>query len=41
VRVHADAGDWLVVLVRGKKPMFPLRRAGALPFAFTNPIWVK
>jgi hypothetical protein len=35
------SGDWLVAVVRGDKPMKPLYRDGAKPFAFTNPIFVR
>jgi hypothetical protein len=34
-------GDWILVIARGTKPMSYLYRAGARPFAFTNPIWVE
>lgn len=34
-------GDWIVAVARGKKPMTALHRAGAMPFAFTNPIRVE
>jgi hypothetical protein len=34
-------GDWILVVARGTKPMSYLYRAGAKPFAFTNPIWVE
>ncbi len=33
-------GEWLVAIARGLRPMTYLHRAGALPFGFTNPIWV-
>lgn len=33
--------DWVIAIARGKKPMTYLYRAGATPFAFTNPIFVK
>lgn len=33
-------GDWIVAIVRGRKPMTHLHRSGATPFAFTNPIFV-
>lgn len=36
-----EKGDWVVAIVRGERPMTPLRRPGALPFAFTNPIRVE
>lgn len=35
------AGDWIVVVARGEREMRFLPRAGAKPFAFTNPVWVK
>jgi hypothetical protein len=35
------AGDWVVTVVRGERPMEYLARAGAKPFAFTNPVWIK
>ncbi len=35
------AGDWVIAIVRGTKPMTFLHRYGALPFAFTNPIWAR
>jgi len=34
-------GDWVIAIARGKKPMAYLYRQSALPFAFTNPIFVK
>jgi hypothetical protein len=46
VRLEATAeitlapGDWVVAVVRGDAPMTPLERAGAKPFAFTNPVRV-
>jgi hypothetical protein len=39
--VTASSGDWLLAIARGQKPMKHLYRPGALPFAFTNPVWVK
>jgi lambda repressor-like predicted transcriptional regulator len=33
-------GEWLVAIARGSKPMTYLHRSGALPFGFTNPIWI-
>jgi hypothetical protein len=33
-------GEWLVAIARGSKPMTYLHRGGALPFGFTNPIWI-
>ncbi|MBK8251198.1 MAG: PHP domain-containing protein [Polyangiaceae bacterium] len=35
------ADDWVIAIARGKKPMAYLYRSGALPFGFTNPIFVK
>ena len=35
------SGDWIIAIARGNKPMTWLHRYGALPFAFTNPIWVR
>ena len=34
-------GEWVVAVARGSKPMTYLHRGGALPFGFTNPIWVN
>jgi hypothetical protein len=34
-------GEWLVAIARGSKPMTHLHRSGALPFGFTNPIWIE
>jgi hypothetical protein len=34
-------GDFVTAVVRGSKAMFYLYRAGARPFAFTNPVWVQ
>jgi hypothetical protein len=34
-------GDWIIAVARGRKPMKHLHREGALPFGFTNPIWVE
>lgn len=43
--IHVDRalqkGDWVLAVARGSKPMSHLYRAGARPFAFTNPIWVE
>ena len=33
-------GEWVVAIARGSKPMTYLHRRGALPFGFTNPIWI-
>ena len=35
------AGDWVIAIARGTKPMTYLYRQTATPFAFTNPIFVK
>jgi hypothetical protein len=40
-RMALRSGDWIIAIVRGNKPMTFLHRAGALPFAFTNPIRVR
>src|SRR5262249_52375113 len=34
-------GDFVLAIARGSKPMDFLYRSGALPFGFTNPIWVR
>jgi len=34
-------GDWVVATARGSKPMTFLYRSGAIPFGFTNPIFVN
>jgi hypothetical protein len=34
-------GEWVAAIARGSKPMTYLHRSGALPFGFTNPIWVN
>lgn len=34
-------GSYLIAIARGSRPMTHLHRAGARPFAFTNPIWVE
>jgi hypothetical protein len=39
--VPLRSGDWIIAIARGNKPMTWLHRYGALPFAFTNPIWVR
>ena len=41
VRKSLARGDWVIAIARGKKPMTHLHRPNALPFAFTNPIWVE
>ncbi|MEP7125624.1 MAG: CehA/McbA family metallohydrolase [Byssovorax sp.] len=33
-------GEWVVAIARGSKAMTYLHRSGALPFGFTNPIWI-
>jgi hypothetical protein len=35
------AGDWVIAIARGDRPMGFLTRAGARPFAFTNPVWIR
>jgi hypothetical protein len=35
------AGDWVIAVARGDRPMGFLTRAGARPFAFTNPVWIQ
>ena len=35
------SGEWVIAVARGNKPMTWLHRYGAMPFAFTNPIWVR
>ncbi len=35
------SGEWVIAIARGNKPMTWLHRYGAMPFAFTNPIWVR
>jgi hypothetical protein len=40
-RVELRPGDWIIGIARGKKPMAFLHRPGALPFGFTNPIFVR
>ncbi|WP_129349330.1 CehA/McbA family metallohydrolase [Sorangium cellulosum] len=34
-------GDWVIAIARGSRPMDHLHRPGALPFAFTNPVFVR
>jgi hypothetical protein len=36
-----DKGDWVVAIARGERPLTFLPRAGARPFAFTNPVWIE
>lgn len=33
-------GDWIIALAQGSRPMTHLHRPDAVPFGFTNPIWV-
>jgi hypothetical protein len=40
-KVTLKKDDWVIAIARGKKPMSYLFRPGALPFSFTNPIFVK
>jgi hypothetical protein len=35
------AGDWVLAVARGTRPMSYLHRPNARPFAFTNPVWVE
>jgi hypothetical protein len=39
--VKLVAGDWVIAVARGDRPMTYLPRAGAKPLAFTNPVWVR
>jgi len=43
LKAQADlkAGDWVIAIARGTKPMTFLHRQNAQPFAFTNAIYVK
>jgi hypothetical protein len=41
VPVALKAGDWVIAVARGNKPMTMLPRAGAIPFGFTNPVWIE
>jgi hypothetical protein len=34
-------GDWVIAVARGEKPMAYLARPGAMPFGFTNPVWIQ
>ena len=34
-------GDWVIAIARGSKQMDFLHRPGALPFGFTNPVFVR
>jgi hypothetical protein len=40
-RTTLVAGDWVVAVARGERPMTFLPRDGAKPFAFTNPVWIR
>jgi hypothetical protein len=42
-RFHASfkAGDWIIAVARGERPMDYLPRTGARPLGFTNPVWIK
>ncbi|HEX3769295.1 MAG TPA: CehA/McbA family metallohydrolase [Polyangiaceae bacterium] len=40
-RLPLQAGDWVIAVARGSKPMAFLHRPGALPLGFTNPIFVR
>jgi hypothetical protein len=40
-RVTLKTNDWIVAVARGNEPMTILHRYGALPFALTNPIYVR
>ena len=40
-RIALRSGDWIIAVARGTKPMPFLHRPGALPFGFTNPIYVR
>lgn len=40
-KLSLKAGDWVIAIARGQKPMEFLYRSGALPFAFTNAVYVK
>jgi hypothetical protein len=39
--VTLQKGDWIIAIARGTKRMTQFYHAGAVPFAFTNPIWVN
>ena len=41
VKQTLHKGDWVIAIAKGRKPMPPLFRRNAQPFAFTNPIWVN
>lgn len=40
-QLDLKAGDWIIAIARGSKPMTFLYRPNATPFAFTNAIYVK
>jgi hypothetical protein len=40
-RLALRPGDWVLAIARGDRPMAFLHRAGALPFGFTNPVYVR
>jgi hypothetical protein len=40
-QVDLKAGDWVIAVARGSKPMTFLHRPNAQPFGFTNAIYVK
>jgi hypothetical protein len=40
LRLTLAKDTWLAVIVRGARPDMTQQRAGVLPFALTNPIWV-
>jgi hypothetical protein len=39
--IELDEGDWLIAVARGDKPMPHLYRDNAMPYAFTNPVWIS
>jgi hypothetical protein len=39
--LELERGDWVIAIARGARAMPHLYRSGALPFAFTNPVWVE
>lgn len=40
-KVNLKKGDWVIAIARGSRPMDHLHRPGAMPFAFTNPVFVR
>jgi hypothetical protein len=40
-KIALASGDWVLAIARGDRPMAFLPRAGAKPFAFTNPVWIR